>query len=162
MQWQIYFGRFYGSIGGNGWVWCGIGLALFCGARFLPQLMGKYFRSRSDSSLTLILIVVGVGIAATTLSSILALSLIIFWLQQFFRGGINPIKDAYLNEQINDKTIRATVLSVESLIRHFAGMAGLIVSGLVARHVSLEAAWISSGAVMVVGGIILWRKFKTA
>lgn len=161
MQWQIYFGRFYGSVSGNGWVWCGIGLALFCGARFLPRIVLKYFSSKMNLALGLILAVIGLGIATTTLSSVLGVSLIIFWLQQFFRGGINPTKDAYLNEQINDKTIRATVLSVESLIRHFAGMAGLIVSGLVARHISLEAAWVFSGMIMMLGGLILWRKFKT-
>ncbi len=162
MQWQIYFGRFYGSVSGNGWVWCGIGIALFCGARFIPGLTLRYFGGKTDLVLILILVACGIGIAATPLSSVLSLSLIIFWMQQFFRGGINPLKDAYLNEQIDDKTIRATVLSIESLVRHLAGVAGLVVSGLVARHISLEAAWISSGAVMILGGLLLlWRKFKT-
>jgi MFS family permease len=97
----------------------------------------------------------GVGIAATLLMPEIGTALSVFLMHELFRGAYQPVKDAYLNEQIpRGDSRRATILSFESLSRHTGGVIGLLVSGAVAQMFSPAAAWVSSGLLLV--AVVIW------
>lgn len=79
---------------------------------------------------------------------------------EFFGGAFVPIKNAYLNERI-DGFARATVISLESMVRWCGAIAGMFAGGVIAQHVSIAAALIAVGAVIVAAACLLLVKNET-
>ena len=78
----------------------------------------------------------------------------LFFIHQLPRGMVSPIKDAYLNSNIDSKE-RATILSFESIAHHFGGAIGLLLSGLLARSAGIPFTWLVFGLFLVIGTTLI-------
>ena len=81
----------------------------------------------------------------------------VFLVHEIGRGVFRPVKDSYLNKWIDAKE-RATTLSYESLVNHAGGAVGLVISGLLAKYLSIPVAWVAGGSILAVTAISLASK----
>ena len=155
MQWQVFFSQFLNNKISLGFIFGGIAICLIIGAIFSPRFFHKEKRALIISQL-----VVGVGLITAALSNLFPVALAMFLLHEAARGFSAPLKNTYLNNNIPSQE-RATLISFESMARHLGGMAGLIFSGLVAEQISVPAAWIFSGGILITATLWLARNGKT-
>ncbi len=101
--------------------------------------------------------VIGIGMIITVLSQNFPTILTFFLLHELGRGMFNPIKEAYLQENIPSKD-RATIGSFESMYIHIGGTLGLMFFGLIAKHFSIPTAWIISGLVLIFTSLYILKK----
>jgi predicted MFS family arabinose efflux permease len=73
----------------------------------------------------------------------------LFWLAYVNMSVVNSPHNALLNQQI-PASQRSAMLSIASLASYAGAMAGGAALGYVAEHVSINAAWIISGVVLMV------------
>lgn len=158
MQWQPLFSDLGVGQIGMGVIMAGIQIVLLLGALIGPWFVLKARHERA--ALLTSQIAIGITIALTPAVGVLGSALFFFGLSELARGLFRPIKDAYLNDQITDRTQRATLLSFESMSHHGGGMLGLLVSGLVAEQFGVFAAWSLSGAVLVASAVLLLRAHR--
>ncbi|NMC51881.1 MFS transporter [Candidatus Kuenenbacteria bacterium] len=143
MQWQPFFQ----GLGVNrlffGWLFAFIAIAAMIGSHYGPWLLQKIKSERKAISITLSL--VGLFVFLTAIGAFkLFLALPAFLTHEIFRGLYQPIKSQYLNENIASEE-RATLNSFESLTSHVFGAAGLVVSGVLAKELSVEWCWLIFG-----------------
>lgn len=155
MQWQPVYATLVGGSVGLGYLWAGISLAMLLGARTARQLrVGDEARVLLCSQfLTGICLVIAVPyIAPVAITAFLG--------HEFGRGLFRPIRDAYINDHIPSSE-RATVLSYQSLAFHAFGALGLIVSGWLAKQISISFVWFLSGGLLCLSSLGLFRRPPT-
>lgn len=155
MQWQPYFKNWLPSQLSMGFIFVGVSLSLMFGGWLAPKVLSRVTDERK--ALVVCLAVIGVGILGSV--SLLVLPPIIFFFlaHEVGRGAFEPIKTAYLHDNIPSKE-RATVISFESIAHHLGGVVGLIASGLLAEYGSIQLAWIVSGVSLLLVATGFWRK----
>lgn len=152
MQWQPFFGEKLRDTSHYGYIWMGISLMVFVG--IIISLKIKRKLSNERNALLFCVVTAGLGMmGAASIKNYFFMSLCLFLLHEIPRGAYGPIKDAYLNDNINPRE-RATVISCQSTFSHLACLLGLFTSGLIANTYSISTAWIVSGLVIVL--IPLW------
>lgn len=83
-------------------------------------------------------------------------AVLLFWLVYLNLGGANSPHLALLNREIPAEQ-RSSMLSIGSLATYLGAIAGSVGLGYVAEHVSINSAWIISGAILVVSLILYWQ-----
>ncbi len=154
MQWQPFFAKDLPGQTGLGFLWAGMMLSLMLGAWLAPILLRKVVDERK--ALAYCQLAIGLGIATMAMTGILPLALIIFFGHEVARGTIEPLKDAYLHDNIPSKE-RATIDSFESLAHHGGGMIGLLVSGALALRLGIPWTWGISGIILIVTTLLVMK-----
>jgi sugar phosphate permease len=121
-----------------------------------PMLLRKVKDERNALALCQFVIAIGIITAAITG---FPLSLALFFLHEAGRGSFQPIKDAYLHENIPSRE-RATIESFESIAHHGGGMIGLLLSGLLAFRAGISITWIASGTVLIIATLLVMKNGK--
>jgi predicted MFS family arabinose efflux permease len=84
------------------------------------------------------------------------LAVLLFWLAYINMGGVNSPHGTLLNREIPAKQ-RSSMLSIASLAGYIGSMMGSAGLGYVAEYISIGAAWIIGGLVLVVSLVLYWR-----
>ncbi len=156
MQWQPFFGKSLHSGAFQGYIWAGIALFILAGIYISSWVIKKSSNERMAMIVTLV--TSGLGLLAATYSqNYVMISIMFFLLHELPRGAFGPIKDAYLNDLISSKD-RATVISCQSAYNHLGCLAGLLISGILAKQYSISLAWTCSGLLLVI--VPLWFIFS--
>ena len=146
MQWQPYFSQWLPNQTALGFLWSGMALAMMLGAWLAPKLLKKVTDERK--ALLYCHSVTALCIIGTVALGILPVAILMFFMHEVARGAFEPIKEAYLHDNIPSKA-RATIVSFESIAHHAGGAIGLIASGALALYGSITLAWIVSGVVLL-------------
>jgi sugar phosphate permease len=119
------------------------------GSALAPRLIKKFHGNERKA---LLASEISIGILITIMGQFgnYGLAIALFLLHELPRGMVVPIKDAYLNNNIESKE-RATILSFESIAHHFGGAIGLLLSGLLARSAGIPLTWLVFGSFLVIG-----------
>lgn len=155
MQWQPLFISFGMDELELGFLFAGISVALFVGAHFAPFLLR--WKGSERCCLLFLLIIVAIGILLTPIMPWIWVAILTFIVHEAGRGGIAPIIDEYLHKNIPSEE-RATICSINSMVRFMAGVCGLILSGVMANYISISFAWIVSGAFLLVATLYLRKR----
>ncbi len=152
MQWQPLFQPYLASAAELGYVKAAISIFIMVGAAIAPFFLRKIKNERI--AILLIQTGIGLGIAASVASKQFGIIVMVFMSHEVIRGMYDPLKDAYLHDNIpSDK--RATIASCDSMAMRLGGVIGLLVSGALAQYFSIPVAWIVSGGVLVVMALAL-------
>jgi Na+/melibiose symporter-like transporter len=146
MQWQPYFKQWFPNQTTLGFLWSGMALAMMLGAWLAPKLLKKV--TDEKNALLYCHSVTALCIIGTVALGILPVAILMFFMHEIARGAFEPIKEAYLHDNIPSKA-RATIVSFESIAHHAGGAIGLIASGALALYGSITLAWIVSGVVLL-------------
>lgn len=158
MQWQPFFKHSVENQTTLGFIWTGMALSMMLGAWIAPRLLRRVQDERK--ALVICQLVIGAGIALTALSGILPVTLLLFLIHEVARGGFEPIKEAYLHDNIPSKQ-RATIESFESLAHHGGGMIGLLLSGFLALKAGIPWTWTVVGTILIVATFIVAKNGRT-
>lgn len=158
MQWQPFFRNNVTDQTTLGFIWAGMALSMMLGAWLAPKLLRKI----QDERRTLVIcqIIIGAGITLTAVIDVLPITLLVFMLHEVARGGFEPIKEAYLHDNIPSKQ-RATIESFESLAHHGGGMVGLLVSGFLALRAGIPLTWTILGLTLIVTTLMIAKNGRT-
>lgn len=158
MQWQPYFKNWLPDQTSMGFIFAGVSLSIVLGGWIAPKILSRITDERT--ALVVCLAVIGGGMLGSVAFIALPPVVFFFLLHEVGRGAFDPIKQAYLHDNIPSKE-RATVVSFESIAHHLGGIVGLLVSGLLAQHGSIELAWIVSGMSLILVALAFWGKGLT-
>ncbi len=100
---------------------------------------------------------VGATVIASALAPSFGWALTFFLLHEAGRGCWGPLITSYLHDRIPSHE-RATISSFCSIAPHIGGALGLLISGALAESTSISTAWIFSGAALILGALIVWKK----
>ncbi len=146
MQWQPFFSQFLSSKTSLGVIFGMVSVCIILGAAYSSYFLRAMKSKRR--ALVASQAVIGAGVFMTVLFDCFPFALSVFLIHEFARGVFRPIKDLYLNKSITSDE-RATLISFESMFRHVGGMTGLLFCGFTAEYVSISAAWMFSGGVLL-------------
>lgn len=147
MQWQPHFGKKL-ETQYLGFIWAGLSFGIFLGMHYSVRISSWFNGDRK----ALAGCSVGVGILiilAGLTGNVIGLSLVAFFLHEIPRGAFAPLKEAFVNDSIEDRE-RATIISCQSTLVHLACLVGLFVSGVFADQFSIKAAWVIAGSVAII------------
>jgi len=120
-------------------------------ARFAGGLFYKYhlihLKRGIELSVLSLLVFAGAQFFAARVDSYLSF-VMIYGPAIFTLGWYFPVRDSYLNRNIPD-SIRATALSVDSMVNKLASAAGCLILGLMVNRASISGLW-NYGAVFLV------------
>ncbi|HVN85943.1 MAG TPA: MFS transporter [Candidatus Binatia bacterium] len=139
-----------------GWIWALVNVAAVTGSAAVPRLLGRFARERMLVAVTAWRSA-AIGLAALATAFYPALAGLLLFELGFGVG--EPLVQAWMNEHVGSEQ-RATVLSVRSMAFMLGGGTGLLCLGLVAREVSIAAAWALSSMMLLVsaaGYVVLAR-----
>jgi MFS family permease len=156
MQWAPFYTAHVGQASLS-WVWLGIAGFSMLGAWLAPWIL-KHTKSEKKA-LVASRLVSGATLACLSFASPLAMSLAIFFLHEMARGTLNPIKDAFLHDNIPSQE-RATIISFESMAHHIGGAIGLVASGAAALKLGIPTTWMLSGSILVLGTLLVAHNGK--
>jgi len=97
--------------------------------------------------------IIAVGIALTLIFNNVSIFITGFLMHEFARGLLIPLTSMLINKE-TPANIRATVISINSMILNLGAVLGLLVSGYLATEKSLSTAWFGSLIALTVGGMI--------
>lgn len=159
MLWQPYFSKQGLDVHAIGWLFGGMMVAVILG-----NIAVEWLGRRTKQSFLFSYGLVGLAlISFLWLPPLLIPTLTFYLLHEFGRGMYGPLKIAMLNRHVSSER-RATVLSFESTILKVGAVAGLLLSGWLAREVSINFSWAISGLsilLLLVLGSVIWRRRKT-
>jgi len=155
MFWQLYFKPHIQSQVYFGIIHTLALTAMFVGTSYSTKIAAKIGCERKCILASFVFTGVWLGISG--LIPFFVISLPAFLLHELGRGLFDPIKDNYLNKNIPSSQ-RATLDSLQSTARHVGSVSGLLASGMIATSVSDGMSWVVSGAVLILGGIVLYTR----
>lgn len=157
MQWQPLFKQWLSAQTYFGFLFLAMSVCLIVGVYLGPRVLLPLFSEKR--ALVICCVAIGVGIMGSVATTSFPLVFLVFLFHQIARGAVDPLKTAYLHDNIPSKE-RATIASFESVAHHVGGAVGLLVSGAVAYLESIALAWILSGGILVVLSVSLWKNGK--
>ena len=146
MYWQPRFKVFGLEVYQLGWMYFGIVLMVMLGA-VLSAYVFQVFKS-NKRSIFFTFCLLAFGMLMSAWANTLSFGLIMFYIHEIARGMYEPLLDDYLNKRI-ESGVRATILSFYSMLTTFGAFWGLLVSGQIAKHYSIESAWTFSGIIVI-------------
>jgi MFS family permease len=156
MQWSPFYTAQVGQANLS-YVWLGIAGFTMFGSWVAPRIL-KHVQSERKV-LVAAQLVSGATLACLSFTSPLAMSLSIFFVHEMARGMLDPIKAAYLHDNIPSQE-RATIISFESMAHHIGGAMGLVASGAVALKLGIPTTWMLSGSILVLGTLLVAHNGK--
>ncbi|MDP3965050.1 MAG: MFS transporter [bacterium] len=159
MFWQPYFTQAGLNPEDLGWLFGGMFIITMLG-NISVEWFGRNNRAALVSSYALI----GCSLLAFWwLPQFLIPAIAFYYLHEFGRGLFRPVSLSMLN-LYSASEHRATLLSFDSAAGGLGAVAGLIVSGWLAKNHGIELSWGASGFTMIIllgVGTLLWRRRKT-
>lgn len=155
MQWpEICKGIGFNS-NDNGTLGAIILISLAIGSQFVGQLECL----ANNRKLEIVIGQLVVGLAITLSLLIMSRYWVLSWfmLHEMGRGAIRTLKDAFVQESIENDNERATLGSFVSMVEHVSGALGLFVSGLLAEYAGFTTSWVFSGLVLTISSLLLLR-----
>ncbi len=99
--------------------------------------------------LIVINIVLSAGTALFAFTGNFILAMFMFWLIQSMRRSSEPLADALLNKNIEDSSIRATVISMRGQLDQTGQIIGGPIAGLIALYISTDYGILFSAVVII-------------
>lgn len=158
MQWQPFFAGFLSSKISLGLIFAGVSTCFFVGAKIAPWFLRRC-QGDNKKALSLSLIITGGGLLGAASLNTFPFIMSAFLIHEIARGIFRPLKDTCLQHHIPSAE-RATLSSFGSLAEHFGGSIGLIISGLLAEHVSIYCSWMLSGSVLTISALLLLKNHR--
>jgi MFS family permease len=157
--WQPNFANLLGGSEGNS-----LFFGVVMGGSFLAGIVGNQLATPVSRLLNkrygLVCIIFqgawGIAIIFLAWQTTPALAVLLFWLAYINMGGVNSPHGTLLNREIPAKQ-RSSMLSIASLAGYIGSMMGSAGLGYVAEYISIGAAWIIGGLVLVVSLVLYWR-----
>lgn len=153
MEWQKVFSDHGLSNSLNGIIGGLINVSLMVGAVLSAKL--SLIHKEEKMQIILSQIITGLGIVLTVTFTNISLVMVFFLMHEVARGVTTPLMRAYTQNCITNDDERATIGSLGSMVQHFGGALGLIVSGIIAKYAGITPAWIVSGTVLILGSLLL-------
>ncbi len=153
MYWQPYFKDHKVDEQHLGFLFTGMMIALATGAFIASKLNCK---GKEKKMIIQAQACTGLLVITAVLIPGLPLIVILFLLHEVPRGCWNPLIDSYLQKRIPSHE-RATIASFCAIAPHIGGVVGLVVSGLIAQFFGIFMAWITSGASLIIGALLVAR-----
>lgn len=153
MFWQIRFKDLGVSVGNLGFIHAGTVCAIFLGT-IVSRKTKKYF-SKEKYSLLFSLALFAAGMIVASQFQVFPIVLCGFYIHEIARGVYEPLRDYYVNKKIPSNK-RATILSFVSMVAMIGAFAGLVVTGNVAEHISVSAAWLTSAIAILISFSFLY------
>lgn len=149
--WQPHFANLFGGSEGNT-LWFGV----IMGGNFLVGMLGnmivtpisKAMGKRYGLVAAIFQGLRGVVIIALAIQSNLPIAILLFWLVYLNMGVVNSPHYTLLNDQIPSEQ-RSSMLSIESLASYLGGAIGGVLLGYIAKHLSINTAWMVAGVALV-------------
>ena len=88
------------------------------------------------------------ALAGFALTSLFWPALVLFWIFGASRSVTGPLYDTWLNQRIDDSSVRATVFSVSGQVDAIGQVAGGPMVGMIGKAVSIRAALLSSALLL--------------
>lgn len=144
MYWQPEFANMAGGeIWILGWIWVLISLSLMLGSYFVKLIPANWSRSR-------VLALLG---GLNSIPIIMAAFLRSFWpilalfcTYELARGILEPVRISFINNEIPSSE-RATILSLDQVFMRLGAILGLVLTGLIASHLSVAISWMVAAVV---------------
>lgn len=157
--WQPHFAALLGGSTGNS-----LAFGIVMGGNFLVGMVGnllatllsRLLNKRYGLVCAIFQGVWGMMIIVLALQTRVPLAVLFFWLAYLNLGILDSPQRTLLNREI-PAAHRSAMLSIASLASYVGGMLGGTGLGYVAEHVSINTAWIISGAVLVVSLGLYWQ-----
>ncbi len=159
-QYQPLFSQFVPNKMWLGYLWATMSIAAFGGARLSLWFSSKL--QNRKSALVSLQIMIGLGIFLSGAFAIFPMTIaafvaFLFWM--FASGILSPIRKEYLNKNISSRE-RATVISLLSMTATIGSAIGLLLGGLLAKHISISVAWMFSGTALIILTLLIMRNGK--
>lgn len=156
MMWPSVFKGFGLSVGRLGLVMAAISACLWLGSWLAPHFNRSVRHEFHALVFSQILTAVSMLSASLMLGGLT--TFIFFMSYETGRGMFEPLKDALLNEQIEQDRSRATILSFESMLANSGAFLGLICSGVIAKFSGVGPAWFFAGIVLALGFAMIFQR----
>ncbi len=153
MYWQPFFRNQGVRDEHLGFVFTGIMIFIALGALIASQINAK---GRERKIILGSMVFVGLTVTLASISSVLPMAIILFFLHELGRGFWAPMVDSFLHQRIPSHE-RASITSFCGMAPHIGGAIGLVISGLIAHLFGITVAWIVAGSVLVVGAYLVRR-----
>lgn len=147
MYWQPFFRDFRVRDEHLGFLFTGMMIFIALGAFVASRVNAE---GKERKIIVWSMACVGVAVILSAVSPILPLVLIFFMIHESGRGFWAPMADSYLQQRIPSDE-RATITSFCGMAPHIGGVAGLVLSGLIAELWSISTAWIMAGVTLILG-----------
>jgi DHA3 family tetracycline resistance protein-like MFS transporter len=152
MFWQPYFKDQY-SLATLGFLWTGIKIFAMLGnwlTSKIPdnKIYTSLFYSYLLTSLPFLLL------------PIFPAPLLFFLIHEIGRGMESPLRSTFLNQEIKNDDIRATVLSYDSMAKRTGAAIGLVTSGIIADTMGIPHTWFWFALLLFICVLIFLQKIK--
>ncbi len=151
MEWQKLFSNLGFSNSHNGIIAGVINITLMAGAVLSSRI--DWLIKEEKNQMVWSQVLIGLCVILTATCHQIYPVVTFFLLHELCRGMADPIMDSYVQKCIVSPKERATLSSFGSMIKHFGGALGLLVSGLIAKLAGINAAWIVSGSLMIIASL---------
>jgi len=154
MYWAPHFSTFTDSIIVIGIIRVMMQLGIILGARYSTRFADKFSDYRKAILVAQIFVAITLSLSGLPW---LAASLGLFLTHEVGRGVLAPIKSRYMHESI-PSTVRATIISFESLFNHLGGAVGLLLAGVTAKYLGVQASWVIFGLILLIASAWHYRR----
>ncbi len=144
MFWQPLFKSSWGILS-LGFIWMAIKITI----ALANKAAGKIIE-RIEVAIYWSLLQSAVAIFLLTFINNLPLVLSLFIFHEIGRGLFSPLKKSLINQQITAHHIRATILSLESMLTKIGAALGLIISGLIGKNNGIIFSWKIFSALLII------------
>jgi DHA3 family tetracycline resistance protein-like MFS transporter len=166
--WEAHFLRDVGlpTLGGLDQLWWFAVLAAGCtAAGFLAStfLVGPLTRASQETMAGLLFASTGIQTAALVafgLAGSFAAGLAAFWIAVLARSIVYPVSMTWLNQSVEDSSVRATVISITSQSGAIGEVAGGPGVGAIGNAFSLRAALVAAGLLLTPAVALYARAFR--
>ncbi|NTW21942.1 MFS transporter [Candidatus Falkowbacteria bacterium] len=156
MMWPVTFKGFGMSVNQLGLAMAAISGCLWFGAWLAPHFNRSIRQEFHALVFSQILTACSMLIASLMLGGLT--TFIFFLAHEVGRGMFEPLNDALLNQQIENDSCRATILSFESMLANSGAVLGLICSGYVAKYLGIGSAWLMAAVVLAAGFTLVFSR----
>ncbi len=154
MQWQPFFKERLGDQLTMGWLFTGALLAISLG-NFLANKLLKRLKGQTRTTLVVAMMLTGLAVMGIAKSTWLLMVIAFFLSHEMSRGMIDPIMDRYIHDSIQSAQ-RASLASISSLGAYLGAIVGLVLSGYLAKQLSIPQTWWLAGIFLVLAALVLF------
>ena len=152
MFWQPYFKDEY-SLFALGFLWTGIKIF---------SIVGSWLASKipNDKIYVYIFYTYFLTSLPFLLMPLLPAPLLFFLIHEIGRGMESPLRSTFLNQEIKDDEIRATILSYDSMAKKTGAAVGLASSGIIADSIGIPHTWFCFALLLFICVLVFLWKIK--
>ncbi len=156
MFWQPFFKSYWGMLS-LGFIWMAIKITI----ALANKTAGK-IKQGTEVTIYWSLLQSAITIFLLTFINNLPLILGLFIFHEVGRGLFSPLKKSLINQQITTHHLRATILSLESMLTKIGATLGLIISGYIGKNEGIIFSWKIFSALLILASLyFLFNYYKT-